>query len=263
MNSELMNRKEVCDRVLAKGRKTVSSINEDLAKSFGRRTDKLRSSFGLGRDWHDETSELYGDLVSKFAKQGTPLEYRIDASALQVQVLARDFERWIKEYRAYLTGADSLVGALRLWLVFENPSQKRQSTTWDAYFTHIDKVCTQIFPYLEHQIVLKCVQPLEVPSKPPVRTNEQKLYEGFKGPAALISKHNRKAVDFARYTAMKAKEETPDKKLVESAMTFQSLHESLLQELPVFLSLVCELVEAVVHQFTIAQAGISRFVRWS
>jgi hypothetical protein len=65
-----MDRKEVCDRVLAKGRKTVSSINEDLAKSFGRRTDKLRSSFGLGRDWHDETSELYGDLVSKFAKQG-------------------------------------------------------------------------------------------------------------------------------------------------------------------------------------------------
>jgi hypothetical protein len=64
-------------------------------------------------------------------------------------------------------------------------------------------------------------------------------------------------MDFARYTAMKAKEETPDKKLVESAMTFQSLHESLLQELPVFLSLVCELVEAVVHQFTIAQAGIS------
>lgn len=89
----------------------------------------------------------------------------------------------------------------------------------------------------------------------------KKLYEGFKGPAALIAKHNRKAVDFARYTAMKAKEETPDKKLVESAMTFQSLHESLLQELPIFLSLVCELVEAVVHQFTIAQAGILSFVR--
>lgn len=64
-------------------------------------------------------------------------------------------------------------------------------------------------------------------------------------------------MDFARYTAMKAKDETPDKKLVESAMTFQSLHESLLQELPIFLSLVCELVEAVVHQFTIAQTGIS------
>lgn len=47
----------------------------------------------------------------------------------------------------------------------------------------------------------------------------------------------------------------PDKKLQESAMTFQSLHESLLQDLPTFLSLTCEFVEAVVNQFVIAQAG--------
>jgi dynamin-binding protein len=76
----------------------------------------------------------------------------------------------------------------------------------------------------------------------------------FKGPAALISKHNRKAVDFARYMAMKSKDETPDKKLVESAKTFQSLHESLLEELPVFLSLACEIVECVVNRFADAQA---------
>ena len=81
------------------------------------------------------------------------------------------------------------------------------------------------------------------------------MYDSFKGPAALITKHNRKAVDFARYTAMKAKDDTPDKKLVESAKTFQSLHESLLEELPIFLSLVCEFVEAVVNQFSIAQSG--------
>jgi hypothetical protein len=54
---------------------------------------------------------------------------------------------------------------------------------------------------------------------------------------------------------MKAKDETPDKKLVESAKTFQSLHESLLEELPIFLSLVCEFVEAIVNQFAIAQSG--------
>ena len=71
----------------------------------------------------------------------------------------------------------------------------------------------------------------------------------------MIAKHNRKAVDFARFTTMKAKDDTPDKKLVESATTFQSLHESLLEELPVFLSLTCECVEAVVNQFSIAQSG--------
>jgi hypothetical protein len=68
--TSLTFRKEICDRILAKGRRAVSNINADLAKSFGRRADKLRSSLGFGSDWQDETSELYGDLVSKFAKQG-------------------------------------------------------------------------------------------------------------------------------------------------------------------------------------------------
>ena len=80
------------------------------------------------------------------------------------------------------------------------------------------------------------------------------MYESFKGPAALIAKHNRKAVDYARYTSLKAKDETPDKKLVESATTFESLHASLLEELPIFLSLTCEFIEAIVNQFSIAQS---------
>ena len=68
-SQESKKRKEVCDRILAKGR-SVNNINTDLAKSYGRRADKLRSSIGLGAGWHDETSELYNDLVTKFAKQG-------------------------------------------------------------------------------------------------------------------------------------------------------------------------------------------------
>lgn len=71
----------------------------------------------------------------------------------------------------------------------------------------------------------------------------------------MISKHNRKAVDFARYNALKLRDETPDKKLHESAQTFQSLHISLLEELPTFLSLTCEFVEAIVNQFSLAQAA--------
>src|ERR1700735_4618393 len=76
----LIKRKEICDRILTKGRKTVSNINADLAKSFGRRTDKLRSSLGFGSDWQDETSELYGDLVSRFAKQGATSKMNLTCS---------------------------------------------------------------------------------------------------------------------------------------------------------------------------------------
>lgn len=90
----------------------------------------------------------------------------------------------------------------------------------------------------------------------PLETDNEKLYDTFKGPAALIAKHNRKAVDFARFNSLKAKDETPDKKLMESAKTFQSLHESLLEELPTFLSLAGEFIEAIVNQFATAQSGM-------
>jgi hypothetical protein len=67
-------------------------------------------------------------------------------------------------------------------------------------------------------------------------------------------------LDFARYNSIKGRDETPDKKLAESAETFKSLHASLLEELPIFLSFAGEFVEVIVHQFAIAQSGtISSF----
>jgi len=75
-SKESKKRKEICDRILAKGR-TVININADLAKSYGRRADKLRSSIGLGSGWHDETSELYNDLVTRFAKQVISYEIKL------------------------------------------------------------------------------------------------------------------------------------------------------------------------------------------
>jgi hypothetical protein len=84
-----------------------------------------------------------------------------------VQVLARDLERWLKEYRVYLNGADALVGALKGWLTFENRDPKKASPPWDIYFAHIESVSGQIFPILEATILTKCIQPLEVPHRSP------------------------------------------------------------------------------------------------
>ena len=77
-------------------------------------------------------------------------------------MLARDLEQWLKEYRVYLNSADALVAALKWWMTFENRDQKRASSGWDVYFAHIESVSTQIFPFLEREIRMKCIQPLEV-----------------------------------------------------------------------------------------------------
>jgi hypothetical protein len=143
----------------------VSNINVDLAKSFGRRADKIRSSFGLRQDWQDETSELYADLVSRFAKQGISFPFS-SKIAIQVQVLVRDLDRWVKEYRLYLNSADSLIGALKSWMTFETHTHKnfnpRNRSSWDIFFSHIESVSTQIFPILESTIRAKCIEPLQV-----------------------------------------------------------------------------------------------------
>jgi hypothetical protein len=77
-----------------------------------------------------------------------------------VQVLARDLEGWIKDYRTYLNSADALIAALKGWATFEN--QQAPNPSWNVFFVHIENVSTQIFPFLEGSIRKKCIQPLEV-----------------------------------------------------------------------------------------------------
>lgn len=55
-----------------------------------------------------------------------------------------------------------MVAALKWWKTFENRDQKKQNSQWDIYFSHIESVSTQIFPFLEGEILTKCIQPLEV-----------------------------------------------------------------------------------------------------
>ena len=154
--NESKRRKEVCDRILAKGRGSVSNINDDLTK-IGRRADKLRSSFASRQDGQDQSSELYSDLVSRFAKQ-----------AIQVQVLARDLELWLKEYRVYLNSADALVAAMKTWLTFEMRDKKKERTqAWDVFFSHVESVSSQIFPVLDRTVRTKCIDPLQVLSSIP------------------------------------------------------------------------------------------------
>jgi hypothetical protein len=106
----------------------------------------------MRQDWHDDTSELYADLVSRFAKQ-----------AIQVQVLARDLERWLKEYRGYLGAADGLISAMRGWVAMERGQIKGETLrAWDVFFSHIENVSNRVFPILDTTIRAKCIEPLQV-----------------------------------------------------------------------------------------------------
>lgn len=83
-------------------------------------------------------------------------------SAIQVQVLARDLECWIVDYRAYLTRADSLIAALKAWMTCETKQSHPSYESWEVFFVHIESVSSQIFPVLQKSIQTKCIQPLQV-----------------------------------------------------------------------------------------------------
>jgi hypothetical protein len=82
-----------------------------------------------------------------------------------VQVLARDMERWTKEYRVYLNSADNLISALKNWVAFDNILPRGFNLDyqmWNEFFIHMGNVSMKVFPVLEKTIHAKCVEPLEV-----------------------------------------------------------------------------------------------------
>jgi hypothetical protein len=69
-----------------------------------------------------------------------------------------------------------------------------------------------------------------------------------------MTKRNNKAVDFARYKAIKDRGDTPDKKTKELADAYVALNETLIEELPRLFVLTKKLVDAVLFNFIDLQA---------
>lgn len=69
-----------------------------------------------------------------------------------------------------------------------------------------------------------------------------------------MTKRNKKAVDYARYKAIKDRGDTPDKKTIELADAYTALNETLIDELPRLFALTKKLVDAVLLNFIDLQA---------
>ena len=73
-------------------------------------------------------------------------------------------------------------------------------------------------------------------------------------PQMIMTKRNTKAVDYARFQAVKAKGDVPDKKVTELADQYIALNETLIEELPRLFILTKKLVDAVLMNFIDLQA---------
>jgi len=73
-------------------------------------------------------------------------------------------------------------------------------------------------------------------------------------PQIIMTKRNNKAVDYARYKAIKDRGDTPDKRTKELADAYVALNETLIEELPRLFHLTKKLVDAVLFNFIDLQA---------
>jgi hypothetical protein len=69
------------------------------------------------------------------------------------------------------------------------------------------------------------------------------------GPQRVISKRNKRLLDYARFKAMKDRGDKPDKKTAEQGEQFSALNTALKDELPKLFSLTAQLMEACLHNF--------------
>ena len=69
-----------------------------------------------------------------------------------------------------------------------------------------------------------------------------------------MEKRNKKAVDFARYNAIKEKGTVPDKKTKDLAEAYTALNEALIDELPNLFSMTRKLVLGCLDNFVELQA---------
>jgi hypothetical protein len=69
------------------------------------------------------------------------------------------------------------------------------------------------------------------------------------GPQRVISKRNKRLLDYARFKAMKDRGDKPDKKTTDQGEQFNALNVALKDELPKLFSLTAQLMEACLNNF--------------
>lgn len=77
----------------------------------------------------------------------------------------------------------------------------------------------------------------------------EKLLKMHESPQRIMTKRNKKAVDYARYRAIMERRDAPDKRTRELADAYVALNETLIDELPKLFGLTKKLIDVILLNF--------------
>ncbi|KAF8252774.1 hypothetical protein K440DRAFT_657945 [Wilcoxina mikolae CBS 423.85] len=225
--NEMKKRKDMVEKIVGRKR-NESDIRHGISKVFTRRAEKLRQSVGLSEVVVDET---FNKLFENY-----------NMHCAQVEVVARDIEIYAADIQSHVDKFINFTSAFKFFGSAVLTAHTQTEEKWKRFDTAMREISTTYLHEHKQRVRKHAIDPLEA------------LLKLHESPQIIMTKRNNKAVDFARYKAIKDRGDTPDKKTKELADAYVALNETLIEELPRLFVLTKKLVDAVLFNFIDLQA---------
>ncbi|KAG9286067.1 hypothetical protein G9A89_022744 [Geosiphon pyriformis] len=195
-----------------------------ITKSFTRRAMTIKQATGITKATEDQFYDAYVRKFKKWEQNG--------------QQLLKVIRDWVKEVKKFLEDQERLAGSIvEFYLMDDKKFQDHRSV---EYRRIMENLAT-------------CRKEMEEALKDNLYPRIGLFMERFEAPAAVMRKRDRKILDYDRARAIKARGDTPDKTLQQSADAFESIRDQLQEELPLFFELMTRFFDAILSEFSAIQ----------
>ncbi|KAK9239343.1 hypothetical protein V1525DRAFT_372929 [Lipomyces kononenkoae] len=220
----------------------ITELRKGVTKGLVRSTEKLRQTVA-NSDRHEFIDRSYDILVDRFRRRHMELRivvesfnscFQVCASSIEkLFTLASSFDEWAKLPVAKISASSSGSGTVPY------PEIEAQ---WRSFRRTITDLHDHDLNLFRSAFVSHVISPLE------------HVLDLFDRPLKAMSKRNRKAADYRRYLGLRERGVVPDKTVVALAESYLALNGTLIKEIPKFLDLVDEMVQAVLKNWVDVQA---------
>lgn len=220
--NEMKKRKDMVEKIVGRKRQE-SDIGHGITKAFARQAEKLKQSVGLSEVVVDETYNKYFE--------------NYNMHFVQVQVIIRDIEIYKEDIQGHVDKFLEYTQTIREFIDVSHTQHPEVEAKWRKFDGAMRELATTYLAEHKHRVQKHSIEPL---------TMLLKLHES---PQRIMTKRNKKAVDYARFKAIIERGDTPDKKTKDLADAYLALNETLIDELPKLFKLTKKMVDAVLLNF--------------
>ncbi|RPA92071.1 hypothetical protein L873DRAFT_1831232 [Choiromyces venosus 120613-1] len=220
--NEMKKRKDMVERIVGRKR-AETDIRHGITKGFARRAEKLKQSVGLSEVVVDE---VYNRLFENY-----------NMHFVQVQVIVRDIEIYTMDIQSHIERFLEFTQTIKEFVDISHTQHPEIEAKWRKFDSAMKEMASTYLQEHKLRVRKHSIEPLEM------------LLKMHESPQRIMTKRNKKAVDYARYKAIKDRGDTPDKKSIELADAYFALNETLIDELPKLFRLTKKLIDVVLLNF--------------